>query len=367
MTGFLGADTEQLRAHAQLLITRAQSLSELRSQLEPLVMNEASWVGPDADAFRAAWSSGAATQMSTGAEKLRSWSGDLDGEAEEQDTTSQDDGAGGTGGTGDGGTGDGAPGGNGQGEATPSLGDRIKAAVEIYNKAQSLFSKGKKAWDLATLVRNATRALDDVTDPLVYLMGVGEYGKRTAASIFSSADEAWGKLAQKIAGKLDIPNGFGTKNFFGFVDDLAAKAPFLAKGAGFLGKALPVLDVGLGAWQAYEGFSSGDTFKGVTGTASAIGGTMMLVGGAMSATGIGAVAGAPIAAIGAGITTVAAVADLGKAVVDNWPEISATAADAWNGATSAVSSGVNAVSEAASNVGGAIADGVSGAWNSVFG
>lgn len=41
----------QLRTHADVLRQRAERVIELRPSLEPVVMNESAWVGPDADAF----------------------------------------------------------------------------------------------------------------------------------------------------------------------------------------------------------------------------------------------------------------------------------------------------------------------------
>src|SRR5690606_41903530 len=57
MSGFYGADTDQLREHSALLAQRATAISELRDLLHPVVMDESAWHGPDADAFRSRWSS----------------------------------------------------------------------------------------------------------------------------------------------------------------------------------------------------------------------------------------------------------------------------------------------------------------------
>ncbi len=89
MNTFMGADTEKLRAHADLLRDRARMIEDLRSRLEPIVMDEGMWKGPDADAFRARWSSEASSKFADNASVLERWGGDLDAQAEEQDTTSE--------------------------------------------------------------------------------------------------------------------------------------------------------------------------------------------------------------------------------------------------------------------------------------
>lgn len=364
MSEFLGADTEALRGHAQLLADRATAIAELRERLEPMVMDESLWVGSDADTFRSEWTSRAGMRLTERADALRAWGTDLTGQADEQDQTSDPDGgsAGGTVGTGGGA---GSTGGGGDG--SPSLWDRILAPIKLYNAAQGAFTKGKKAWDVVNLLHRGMDAIDGVSDPLVRLMGLDHLGGKLAENVFTKPGEAFGKLTSTLLGKLNFPTGFGKTNFFGFVDDLAAKAPFLTKAAPFLGKALPVLDVGFGIKNAIDGFSSGDTFKGVTGTASAVGGGLMLAGGALSATGVGAVVGGPLLAAGAVISGGAAIADLGKAAYDNWPAISATASDAWNGASDLAGKAGDAIAEGASNLGGKVADGLSGALGSVFG
>lgn len=339
VSGFLGADTEALRGHAQLLQDRSTAIEELRARLEPMVMDEGTWVGPDADHFRSEWTSRAGARLTTSADELRTWGTDLSGQADEQDQTSDPEG-GGSGGSGGGGAGAGG------GEGGPSLLDRIMGAGSLYNKVQSLFTKGKKVWDLVGIVSRAVPAIAGATDPLVKLMGYGEYGRMIAANVFNEGKE-FGKIVEKLMGKTFIPSGFLTKSPWSGVDDLvkglSKAAPFLDTITPWIGKAAPGLDIVFGGMQAIEGFSSGDTFHGVTGTVSAVGGGLMLAGGALSATGVGAVIGGPMAAIGAGLSLGAAAADLGKMAYDNWPQISATAGQVWDGASDLVGGALDAI------------------------
>ena len=351
MSGFQGADTEQVRSHSDLLRTRAQSLAELRERLEPAVMDESIWRGPDADSFRSSWSSRTAPLFAQLTELSLGRAAELEQHAEEQDGASGADGAGGGG--------SGGSGGDGSGDGEPSLWDRVTGGLGVYNTFQSLFSKGKKVWDIVTDIRSSARFLNGAEDIFQLAGGTWMYGKKMTEAAFATGKEFSG-LAGKLLGKLGVPTGFGTTNFFGFVDDGARWAgdamPFLTKAAPWVGKALPVLDIGFGGHQMIQGIRNGDTFSAVTGGANMVGGGLMLAGGAMSATGVGAIVGGPLMAAGAIISGGAAVADLGRMVYDNWDSISATAADAWSSTADAVSEGV-----------GAVGDAISDGWNGLTG
>lgn len=65
MTGFYGADTDQLRQFAGLMSDRATAIADLRSRLQPLVHDESAWTGPDADHFREVWASGPGSRITT--------------------------------------------------------------------------------------------------------------------------------------------------------------------------------------------------------------------------------------------------------------------------------------------------------------
>ena len=57
MAGFLGADTDQLREHAELMRDRARPLEGTRTRVSMLVAYGAEWEGEDAEAFRERWRS----------------------------------------------------------------------------------------------------------------------------------------------------------------------------------------------------------------------------------------------------------------------------------------------------------------------
>lgn len=115
---FMGADTDALRGQAQLTGDGAGKLDELLSRLDGLVMG-VQWLGPDADAFRDLWSSSARMQFQQSAQELRSRQSLLQGEANEQDTTSADDG------------------GPGGGSGGGSLWDRFTQWLDDYEQLES--------------------------------------------------------------------------------------------------------------------------------------------------------------------------------------------------------------------------------------
>lgn len=371
MNTFLGADTDKLRAHADLLRDRATAIEDLRSRLEPIVLHEGMWKGPDADAFRARWTSEASSKFSESASTLQRWGGDLDAQADEQDTTSDSDG----GGTGSG-SGAGQEGGQegGQQGQERSLWSRIWQGMNIYAKAQGLFNKGKKIWDLAKVFGTGWDMLKSSQDVFDLVLTRMTFNKGIADAIFKPGQE-FGEMAKGILGKIGVPQGFGKTNIYGWADNLIDRvAPFM-KGAGpWIGKALPAVDIVFGGMQLYNSLQKGDTFHAWTGGAQALGGTMMLAGAAMSATGVGAVAGGPIALAGAVISGGAAIADLGKLAVDNWPQIQEAGGKAWNWAAEnggkALDTAGDALGDAASAAGDALDDAgskIAGGLRRVFG
>lgn len=357
MTGFYGADTDELRQFATLMANRATAIADLRSRLEPLVHDESSWTGPDAERFRADWASGPGTQVITQAEQLRAFGTDLTRQADEQDAVSAGD-AGASG-----------SGGGGSGNETPgtSLWDRVISAetgiVDFYNRVQGTLMRSKKLWDLSGIVRRSTPAIKAAEDPLLRLLGYDEYGYQIAGKVFTKPDKAYSRLSEVVARRIPLPTGFWTHSAFRWVDNLAAKSPFLTKMAPYLGKAMPEVSIVLETGQAIDGFRSGDTFRGVTGTVGAVGGGLLLAGGVLSATGVGAVVGGPLAVAGSVLSVGSAAADLGREAYEHWDTISSTASDAWHGTTDAVSSATHTAVDTAQDVGHHI----SGAWHSVFG
>lgn len=88
MSGFYGADTEQLRSFGDLLGTTSGRLSELASQLAGQV-NSVEWVGSDADAFRSDFS-GRVNGLFDAAEGLMDrYRKDTADQADEQDEASE--------------------------------------------------------------------------------------------------------------------------------------------------------------------------------------------------------------------------------------------------------------------------------------
>lgn len=355
MSGFYGADTDQLRSHSELLRTRARSLGELRERLQPAVTDESIWQGTDADAFRTRWASQTATVLEDLVGQFTRQAGDVERHADEQDEASGPDGsAGGEGGGG---------GGGGAGDGT-SLWEQLTDGGKVWNKFQGLWNDGRKILDLGSTVRDFSHLLGSTDDLFEFVTGSWMYDQQIMKNIFNVGSEYSG-LADEVAKAIGIPTGIGNSKFFGWADDAAKwvgdAAPFLDKAAPFLGKALPVADVFFGGDQMIEGIQSGDTFSAITGGASALGGGLMLAGGALSATGVGAVIGGPIAAAGAIISGGAALADVGKLVYDNWDSISSTASDAWNATTDFVGDTAGAVADTAGDVVDSVSDGLSDA------
>lgn len=93
MTGFFGADTEQLRAHADACQRNSGTLHDLIGTTSALIMS-VQWTGPDADAFRELWASEVRARLTESADALQSRSEELREHAEEQDVTSGGDGGG---------------------------------------------------------------------------------------------------------------------------------------------------------------------------------------------------------------------------------------------------------------------------------
>ncbi|MGP9744911.1 hypothetical protein [Brachybacterium sp. AOP29-B2-41] len=360
MSGFYGADTSQLRDHSALLRDRATAIGDLRARLEPAVMDESIWQGPDADSFRAEWSSRTVALFEEVTSRITHHGSELERHAEEQDEASD----------GESGSGQGSGGGQGSDESEGSWLDRLLGGVNdgigVFNKLQKAFSSGKKVWDIMRVIDRSTDFIKGAEDIFQLAAGTWKYGKDITDSVYGVGSEFSG-LAKKLIGQLpfNVPTGLGNKNLFGWVDDAAGKlskvAPFLDDVAPYLGKALPALDVFTGGLQMIQGIKSGDTFSAITGGASAVGGGLMLAGGALSATGVGAVIGGPLVAAGAIISGGAALADVGKMVYDNWDTISSTATDAWNSTTDFVGDTAGAVSEGVGNVVDSVSDGVSNA------
>lgn len=366
MSGFWGGDTEQMRTQREMLTNRSSAITELRARLEPVVLDESSWVGSDADRFREQWRSGTAPMFDRIDQMLGARGLELERHAEEQDEASS------VGGPSTGPLPTGycpAPGPGSPldlGEIFSGMKDavvdgfhKVTGAFEVFNKFQKVWSTGKKAWDTLKLVdgfQELLRRGEDVFDFVGITNGFKPHFLKNA---FSGSTEMSG-LVGKILGNtpflkdLNLPTGIGNVKFFGWVDDLASKSSFLTKAAPWVGKALPVADMFFGGKQMVEGIQNGDTFSAVTGGANALGGTLMLAGGALSATGVGAAIGGPLLAAGTVISAGSAVADLAKWGWDNRAQIGETFSNAKDAVVDFASDPVGSVKDAAGAVGDAI-------------
>lgn len=94
MSGFHGADTEQLREQAGACLRGSGTLRDLIGTTSAMV-GAVEWTGPDADAFRERWQSEVRAQLTARADALRARADELTAQAEEQDGASDGDGSGG--------------------------------------------------------------------------------------------------------------------------------------------------------------------------------------------------------------------------------------------------------------------------------
>ncbi|UVY83570.1 hypothetical protein NLU66_15320 [Brachybacterium sp. NBEC-018] len=96
MSGFYGADTEQLREQAGACLRGSGTLRDLIGTTSAMV-GAVEWTGPDAEAFRERWQSEVRAQLTARADALRARADELTAQAEEQDGASDGDGSGGGG------------------------------------------------------------------------------------------------------------------------------------------------------------------------------------------------------------------------------------------------------------------------------
>ncbi|WP_146007714.1 MULTISPECIES: hypothetical protein [unclassified Brachybacterium] len=96
MMTFYGMDVRQGEQYALSLRDRGAELGQLLASLAPLVMDENSWRGPDADGFRNGFDTNVARPGMELSGRIRSFGDELDHHIQEQDEASaaQDDGSG---------------------------------------------------------------------------------------------------------------------------------------------------------------------------------------------------------------------------------------------------------------------------------
>ncbi|MGY5765223.1 hypothetical protein ACXET9_08480 [Brachybacterium sp. DNPG3] len=328
MTGFLGADTEALRDVADLFERRGRRLREIRESIDVMVLREDVWVGTDAEGFRDRWS-GVGAQLSEAAEATGRRRAELEEQAEEQDEVSEaDDGAGGWF--------------DAIGDFFGSIGD---AALDLGKAGLKLF-KGFTAFRLFSDLGQLTEAGFDGLRTLINQSYIDELVDLTRRPGQLIQDFLSSKGLSRIA---DVAGGIFDSG--------------IVKGAGkFLGKALPILDIGTGIYQMATAEDGWDVASGGLSTLS---GALLLAApftgpAAPIVAGVGAVAGGVSLAI-----------DAGKAIVENWDTISETAGAAWDATTTYVSDTWNSATEAAGEAWdaatGAVGDFFSDPLGSIFG
>lgn len=343
MNGFLGADTDALRTHADRVAERARALLDLRDTLEPLVMNTAIWHGADAESFRQSWSSEASNMFQLRSEELTGRVDELRRHAEEQDAASDEGGTG----TGDGGTGDG-----GTGEAPF---DPLGFLTDMVSKGQSIFKRVKS---LADYLGRIGSAADEFAD--LARRGLSNLWKRSYLDELFRGGKGWQAGAEMLLGKLGLPTSIGNFNPLTVLNRLDRVAPWLKTAGSAIGKALPFVGAGLGIYQLATADNWYDRTSGILSTA---GGALLI---AAPFTGPAAPV---VAAIGAGLGLVSAGMDIGKLVHENWDGITSTVsnaasnvADFASGTASTVSNAVgdvaDTVSEGLSNVASTVSDGL---------
>lgn len=343
MSDFLGADTEALRSHADRVADGARALLELRDSLAPMVMDEALWRGPDADAFRQSWTSRASTLFEQRFDALTGDGERLRQEADEQDQVSEDGG----GSAGGGGAGGGGGGGQGGQPFNP-----LGFLKDLVLKGQGVYSKAKT---LASFLERIGSAADEFAD----LAARGLEGLWKTAyldELFKGGGGGWQGAAQKLLGKLGIPTSIGNFEPLKVLNRLDDVAPWLKTAGRGLGKALPFLDVAFGIDKIVNADNWYDRSSGILST---IGGGLMI---AAPFTGPFAPV---VGAIGAGASLISAGMDLGKLVYENWDGITSTVSNAAGAVTSFVGDTASAVSEGIGNAVGAVGDGLSDVGSAV--
>ncbi|MCS6711166.1 hypothetical protein JSY14_03725 [Brachybacterium sp. EF45031] len=344
MNQFLGADTEQLRAHACLLTRSAHTVLEMQRRLEPLVMDEAMWRGPDAESFRGQWRSAAWKRLDRGAGDLRGRATLLDRQAEEQDEVSGTlDGPIPTAPGPGGGSGDHAPGspaGPGQQPGAPF--HPVQFLMEQAAKAQSGYSKLKKMIDFLGRIPSAA-------DEYAALLQKGVQGlwRHTYLQEVFEDGKEWQKGAEKLLGKLGIPYAAGNWEPLKVLNKLDEVAPWLSTAGKGIGRALPWVDIVDGGRRL---FTEDTSYGRVSGGLQTAGGALLLAAPFLGP------AAPLVGAVGAGLSLVSIGMDVTKAVQDNWDSIEQTGQDIAEG----VWTGVGNVAEGVRGVGDAVASGIGG-------
>lgn len=334
MAGFQGADTDQLREHAELMRDRAQGLEGIRTRLSMLVSYGADWEGPDADAFRERWHSEIAPRFDEQVGAIEERGTSLEDEAEQQDEASEE-------------------------EKAPGLFENLR---DLAKHGQGLF---KAFTTLKELVDDFPKHLKSWKDALD--KGPGALWKKYKTDLVEGMGKALNKgeeyssIAKRLLSQAGLPDSLGKwdplKDVLDkgkFPDWLGDVAPKAAKFGKIAGKAIPGLDIALGANQMINGET---TFDKVSGGLAAVGGGMVL------AAPLFGPAAPIVAGVGAAAGVVSIGMDLGKMAWENREAIGNFASDVAGGvsdvasnAAETIGNGVEAAGDAVKDVGGKIGD-----------
>ncbi|WP_251152997.1 hypothetical protein [Cellulosimicrobium sp. Marseille-Q4280] len=332
MSGFWGADVNQLRSLAQSLQSASEQLSSTTAQVSSLVESSTRWQGDDASQFRSDWSGTSMALLRGVSQTLADASQAVLRNAQQQHDTSTEGGSIPSPGVPSPGIPTG-PGGGPLGGGAPGLQGSIWDVGQVAWGGVSLVLAGMKGWKVGTALNGFLQAsrLADVSDAAA------------SASVFARGmvlDDAMGMLGGLgTAGRLlgGVGGAFGVIG--GFQQMFASE---------------------------YDGVRGG--VDRVMGGVSVIGGagTMLMMAGLLTnPVGIGIV-------VGAGV--VAGAWALGNLVVDNWDAISGFAtnpgpylADGWENVQDFAGDAVDTIGDVASDVGDAVGDGLSAAGDFVGG
>ncbi|HLQ80823.1 MAG TPA: hypothetical protein VK122_06995 [Brachybacterium sp.] len=332
MAGFLGADTDQLREHAELMRDRARSLEGIRTRVSMLVAYGAEWEGEDAAAFRERWRSEIAPRFDERVSAIEDRGSSLEEQAEQQDEVSE-------------------------AEEPPGIFENIASILDI---GQGIY---KGFTDLRKLIDDFPAHWKGWKD--AFKGGLGDAWKHYKDELAKGMrkglkfGEEYSSIAKHLVGKLGLPGELGKWDplkailddgkFPSWLDDAAPK---LAKAGKLGGKLIPGLDIVLGAQQMLTGDTA---FDKVSGGLSAVGGGLVL------AAPLFGPAAPIVAGVGAAAGLVSVGMDLGKLVWDNREAIGDFIGDVGDG----VSNVAGAVSDVASNAAESIGNGLESAGNAI--
>ncbi|WP_193103923.1 hypothetical protein [Brachybacterium sp. FME24] len=340
-----GADTEALRTLADRFRDGSRRIDEIRSRLEPTVMDESIWQGGDADTFRTTWASGVSPSFGSVVEGVVKRQGDLDQQAEEQDRTSEP--------------------GDGSGDGGGGVWDTIMDVARIGSKAFSLYKASTTIMsgidDMKRLADAAKLGPEDYARVMesLKLRNAMKFASEGFSKAFKTAGDVSGlpglnHLGEWAGKKLDaLPAklGEGSK----ILDNIGAKLgpeglSALGKGSRALAKFVPGADILLGGHQM---LTADDGYGKVSGGLAVAGGALMAAG----------LVFPPLAVVG-GVLSGASLAmdliDMGGELfgVDPSEAVSDAVSAGVENVSDAVSDGADKVADAAGDLAGGIKDGL---------